>query len=124
RDSLAASATTGVPYTLTGALAVSIDPCQDDRPRQRAGMAGPGDAGMEWPALPAEGRRWRAGTPRGDNRMPCPLPETFAMNPPSSAEPARPVIPVIVLDDAADAVPLAHAVRARGLDMPAATLRP
>ncbi|MCO5121803.1 MAG: bifunctional 4-hydroxy-2-oxoglutarate aldolase/2-dehydro-3-deoxy-phosphogluconate aldolase [Burkholderiaceae bacterium] len=43
--------------------------------------------------------------------------------PKATADPACPVIPVIVVDDAADAVPLARACVAGGLDMLEITLR-
>ncbi len=45
------------------------------------------------------------------------------MDPASTFEPTCPVIPVIVLDDAADAVPLARACLAGGLDILEVTLR-
>lgn len=45
------------------------------------------------------------------------------MTPPSSAEPGCPVIPVIVIDHADDAVPLARACLEGGLDMLEVTLR-
>lgn len=62
--------------------------------------------------------------PRGDNLLASPFPEKLAMDSrPNPAASDSPVIPVIVVDDAADAVPLARACLAGGLDMLEITLR-
>src|SRR5690606_12250863 len=111
RDPPAASPADGLGFKLAAGPPGAIDPRQADP----AGSSGP---------IRAAGREaWPPG--RTGATMPAQVPtlETFPMDPASTFEPTCPVIPVIVLDDAADAVPLARACLAGGLDILEVTLR-